>query len=102
MDERRRGYGRFVGVAELILCLGWYVDRATGKNHLIYPCFQMHYWLRTIFPLFKNFEIVGARGWLGFYMGVLRRKIRRNKWMVAALAAWLGWYVMKEKLSRGG
>ena len=81
------------------LMIGWYVDPTTGKNHLIYPAFQTHYWLRTVFPRLGNFEIVGARGWLGFYFGLLRGKLKRNKWTLTVLAACVGWYVSRGKSS---
>lgn len=78
-----------------MLMLGWYVDRETGRNHLIYPNFMTHYWMRTVFPRFRNFEIVGGNGWLGFYFGLVRGKVRRNKWTVALLVAVLGWYTTR-------
>jgi hypothetical protein len=79
--------------------IGWYVDRQTGRNHLIYPSFMTHYWFRTMFPKFANFEIVGARGWAGFYFGLLRGKIRRNKWIFAVIVAVLGWYTARSQAS---
>jgi hypothetical protein len=56
-----------------------------------------HYWMRTIFPRFSNFEIRGARGWLGFYFGLLTGKIKRNKWILAAFIAIAGWYKVRSQ-----
>jgi hypothetical protein len=78
---------------------GWYVDRETGRNHLIYPSFMTHYWFRTIFPRFADFQIGGARGWAGFYLGLLRGKIRRNKWIFAAIVTIMGWYTARSRTS---
>ena len=84
-------------VPSRLMCTGWYVDRETGRNHLIYPSFMTHYWFRTIFPKFSNFEITGARGWIGFYFGLLRGKIRRNKWILAVIVAVLGWCTTRSR-----
>ena len=76
--------------------VGWYVDRETGRNHLIWPSFMSHYWFLTIAPRFSNFKIKGARGWIGFYIGLLKGKIRRNKLILAVFAAVAGYYVSRK------
>ncbi|EZF76050.1 hypothetical protein H105_02536 [Trichophyton soudanense CBS 452.61] len=35
-------------------CSNWYVDAATGKNTMLYPDWQLKYWLRSIFIPFKS------------------------------------------------
>jgi len=80
---------------------GWYVDRETGRNRLVYPSFMTHYWLRTIWPRLGNFEVRGGRAWVGFYVGLLRGKARRNKWLLAVTVAVCGWYFTQGKKYAG-
>ncbi|KAF3484047.1 4-hydroxyacetophenone monooxygenase [Arthroderma uncinatum] len=38
-------------------CSNWYVDEKTGKNTMLYPDWQLKYWLRSIFvPFSSDFE----------------------------------------------
>lgn len=96
MDKRRR---RLHPNNSRLTDVGWYVNRETGRNHLIYPSFMTFYWFRTIFPNFANFQIVGARGWAAFYFGLLKGKVRRNKWIFAVVVAVLGWYTARSRVS---
>lgn len=78
---------------------GWYVDRETGRNHLVYPSFMTHYWLRTMVPRLGNFEVRGGRRWMGFYLGSLRGKVRRNKWVLAVMVAVFGWHFSQSRVA---
>ena len=75
------------------------MDKITGRNHLIYPSFQTHYWFRTIFPRFSNFEVRGAKNWMGFYASVFARKMWRNKWIISGLSVLFAWYVNRNKVA---
>jgi hypothetical protein len=52
------------------------------------------YWLKTLtgslVPRFSDFRVRGGNRWIGFYLGLLRGKIRRNKWVVAMVIAIMG------------
>jgi len=52
------------------------------------------YWAKTlmgsIVPRFTDFRVKGGNRWLGFYLGLLRGKIRRNKWILAAVVVIVG------------
>jgi hypothetical protein len=72
---------------------GWYVDRETGRNHLVYPSFMTHYWLRTVWPGWRGFEVRGGRRWGRFYVGLFSGKVRRNKWILAVIVVVFGWYL---------
>lgn len=39
-------------------CSNWYVEPKTGKNLLIYPEWQWHFWLRSIFIRWGDFRFV--------------------------------------------
>lgn len=41
-------------------CQSWWMDPNTKKNTFIYPDPMYKYWLRTIFPVWSDFEITGA------------------------------------------
>jgi len=43
-------------------CASWWMDPATGKNTFIYPDPMFKYWMRTIFPTWKDFEYVKKGG----------------------------------------
>lgn len=36
-------------------CSSWYLDSETGRNEILYPHFQWHYWLRTVFLSSRHF-----------------------------------------------
>lgn len=38
-------------------CQSWWIDPKTGKNTFIYPDPMFKYWLRTIFPVWSDFDI---------------------------------------------
>ena len=38
-------------------CASWWMDPKTGKNTFIYPDPMFKYWLRTIFPIWKDFDL---------------------------------------------
>ncbi|KAF7540126.1 hypothetical protein G7054_g1594 [Neopestalotiopsis clavispora] len=41
-------------------CQSWWMDPNTKKNTFIYPDPMYKYWLRTIFPVWSDFEVTGA------------------------------------------
>lgn len=70
------------------------MSKDTGRNYLIYPGYMTGYWMKTlagsIIPRFTDFRIRGGNRWIGFYLGLLRGKIRRNKWGLAMFVALVG------------
>ncbi|CAM1505794.1 Fc.00g114310.m01.CDS01 [Cosmosporella sp. VM-42] len=61
-------------------CSNWYVEPKTGKNLLIYPDWQWHFWLRSIFIRKRDFRLV-SDGTAWFQSGV------SPWWGAAALCA---------------
>ena len=52
-----------------------------------------HYWLRTVWPGWRGFEVRGGRRWGRFYVGLFSGKVRRNKWILAVIVVVFGWYL---------
>lgn len=52
-------------------CQSWWMDPETKKNTFIYPDPMYKYWLRTLFPVWSDFEIKGSDGGKGA-LGALR------------------------------
>jgi hypothetical protein len=52
-------------------CASWWMDPETGKNTFIYPDPMFKYWMRTIFPIWNDFDYVknGARVQLRSFPG---------------------------------
>jgi hypothetical protein len=52
-------------------CASWWMDPETGKNTFIYPDPMFKYWMRTIFPIWSDFDYVknGARIQLRSFLG---------------------------------
>jgi hypothetical protein len=69
---------------------------------LIYPGYMTGYWVKTlmgsIVPRFTDFRVKGGNRWLGFYLGLLRGKIRRNKWVLAAVVLIVGSVIGERRL----
>ena len=74
--------------------LDWYGDEDTEQNYVIYPGSMTGYWMRTLMgsmiPRYTDFRVNGGNSWMGFYFGLLRGKIRRNKWILAVVIAIVG------------
>ena len=52
-------HGKMAGLVFNSGCQSWWMNPKTGKNTFIYPDPMILYWLRTIFPKWKDFEIKG-------------------------------------------
>jgi hypothetical protein len=85
-----------MGLTDLI---GWYVNKDTGQNCVIYPGYMTGYWIKTlmgsVIPRYTDFRVHGGNRWIGFYLGLLKGKIRRNKWILAVVIAVVGLMMRK-------
>jgi len=40
---------------------GWYIDKNTGHNGIVYPHYQFHYWVKSLKPKWSDFEMNGNK-----------------------------------------
>ncbi|KAF2152818.1 putative dimethylaniline monooxygenase [Myriangium duriaei CBS 260.36] len=53
-------HGRLGGLVFNSGCQSWWMDPITKKNTFIYPDPMFKYWLRTIFPVWTDFDLIKA------------------------------------------
>lgn len=81
-------------------CQSWWMNPKTGKNTFIYPDPMVLYWLRTIFPTWRDFEIKGgqARRGVGLVATMWFTLIGALVWV---LSSWLQILVGEQKTGLG-